>query len=115
MVSNASYLICIFINFNETLKMTEKSLKSINKLILGPNDDIKPVISFDKFINVMGLNENYLICIFMNINKNVENRGKKQGETIPTARFLMGNMICLVSLKPILMAASVVRGTTLMS
>ena len=26
----------------------------------------------------MGLNENYLICIFMNINKNVENRGKRR-------------------------------------
>ena len=37
---------------------------------------IEPLISYDKFIDVMNLNENYLICIFININKNVENRGK---------------------------------------
>ena len=39
-------------------------------------------MSFDKFIDimdVMGVNENYLICIFMNFNKNVENRVKTRG------------------------------------
>ena len=29
---------------------------------------------FDKFVDVMGLNENPLICIFMNINENDENQ-----------------------------------------
>ena len=75
--------------------------------------DIKPVMSFDKFFDVMGINENYLICIFMNFNQDVENRVKTRGN-IAIARFLMDHMICLVSLKPILMAASVIRGTALM-
>ena len=34
-------------------------------------------MSFD--IDVMGINANYLICMFININQNVENR-EKQGE-----------------------------------
>ena len=32
-------------------------------------------------IDVMGLNDNYLICVFMNININVENGGKNEGKT----------------------------------
>ena len=95
----------------KTLKMTEKSLKSINKLISCPNN--KPVISYDKFIDVMGLNENYLICIFMNFNK-ISKIEEIQQKNIAIARFRMGYKIYLVSLKPILMAASVVRGTALM-
>ena len=38
---------------------------------------IEPVISYDKCIDVMGLNKNDLICIFMNINEKVKNRGKQ--------------------------------------
>ena len=34
---------------------------------------VEPVILYDKCIDDLGLYENYLICIFMNINKN----GKK--------------------------------------
>ena len=30
---------------------------------------MEPVIAYDKCIDVLDLNENYLICIFMNINK----------------------------------------------
>ena len=71
-------------------------------------------MSSDKFIDVIGLNENYFICIFMNINQYAEKSSKNKGKIIATARFLMGYMIYLVSLKPILIAASVVRGTTLM-
>ena len=37
------------------------------------------------FIDVMRLNENYLIYIFMNIN--VNNRGKMRKETIAIAKF----------------------------
>ena len=75
---------------------------------------IDPVKSNDKFIDIMGLYENNLICIFMNINKNVENlEGKKEGKTMDIARFWMGYKIYLASLKSILIAASVVRGTTL--
>ena len=48
----------------------------------------------------------------MNINKNVENRGKYEGKAIATARFWMGYKVYLASLGNILMAASVVRGTT---
>ena len=61
----------------------------------------------------MGLNENGFISIFMNINKNIENRGKTRDNIIAIARFWMGYKIYLVSLKPIFMAASVVRGTIL--
>ena len=35
---------------------------------------IVPIILFDKFVDAMGLNENHLICIFMNINENDENQ-----------------------------------------
>ena len=38
---------------------------------------IEPVVSYDKCIDVMGLNKNDLICIFMNINEKVKNRGKQ--------------------------------------
>ena len=31
-------------------------------------------ILFDKFVDAMGLNENHLICIFMNIYENDENQ-----------------------------------------
>ena len=31
-------------------------------------------ILFDKFVDAMGLTENHLICIFMNINENDENQ-----------------------------------------
>ena len=36
MISNASPLICIFKNFNENIKITEK-INSLNKLISDPN------------------------------------------------------------------------------
>ena len=75
---------------------------------------IEPVISYDKFIDVMGLIENYFICIFININKNVENREKTKEKTTSTARFWISYKIYLVSLKPILVVASVVRWTTSM-
>ena len=32
------------------------------------------IILYDKFVDAMGLNENHLICIFMNINENDENQ-----------------------------------------
>ena len=35
---------------------------------------IVSIILFDKFVDVMGLNENHLICIFMNINENDKNQ-----------------------------------------
>ena len=72
------------------------------------------VISNDKCIDVMGLNKAYLICIFicifMNINENVKNKGKY----IAFARFWIGHKTCLGSLGSILMADSVIRGATLM-
>ena len=40
---------------------------------------IVPIILFDKFADVMGLNENYLIYIFMNINENDENQDLQRG------------------------------------
>ena len=50
--------------------------------------------------------ENNVICIFININKNVENRGETEGKTIDIARFWMGYKIYLAPLEQILMAAS---------
>ena len=62
----------------------------------------------------MGLNENYLTCIFMNINK-MSKIEENEGKAMALARVWMGyKMIYLASLKPIFMAASVVRGTPLM-
>ena len=70
---------------------------------------IGPVISYHKCIDAMGLNKNYHICIFMNINEIVKNRGKNKGKIVAIARFWMGYKIYLASLGPIIMAASVVR------
>ena len=35
---------------------------------------IVSIILFNKFVDAMGLTENHLICIFMNINENDENQ-----------------------------------------
>ena len=50
---------------------------------------------YDKLIGVNSLDENYLICVFMNINQNVENRGKTTVEFIAFARFWMDYKIFL--------------------
>ena len=71
---------------------------------------IEPVISFNKCIDVMRLNKNDLICIFMNINEKVKNRGETREKILAIARFWMGYKIYLAPPGPILMAASVVRG-----
>ena len=39
---------------------------------------IVSIILFDKFVDAMGLNENHLICIFMNINENDENQDSQR-------------------------------------
>ena len=61
MVSNAIFLICIFMNCNENIK---NGLKSINKQFSGPNHHydtvIAEVISCDKYIDVMDLFENFI-------------------------------------------------------
>ena len=44
---------------------------------------IVPIILFDKFVDVMGLNKNYLICIFMNINENGENQDLQRDNLLP--------------------------------
>ena len=63
----------------------------------------------------MGLNESYPICIFMNINKHVENRGKNEGKAIAVPRFWKGYKTYLASLTQIFMTNSVGRRTSLMS
>ena len=40
---------------------------------------IPSVIQFEKFFHPVVLYENYLICIFMNINENLKNKGKSIG------------------------------------
>ena len=78
----------------KTLKMRE-IIKNINKLISATNHHqtnnveyfISSVIQFDKSIHPMALYENYLICIFMNINENLKTEGKTielKNEGVPT-------------------------------
>ena len=91
MVSNANYLIGVFINFHENMKNGRKNLKkSINELISAPNSrcdtfflfNIDLVISYDEFIGDVVLFENYLIRIFMNINKTVKKWEKREKKHI---------------------------------
>ena len=64
--------------------MRENNKKNMNELISATNHHqtniveyfISSVIHFDKSIHPMALYENYLICIFMNINENLKNEGK---------------------------------------
>ena len=42
---------------------------------------IVPIILFYKFVDVMGLDKNYLICMFMNINENDENPRFTKGQS----------------------------------
>ena len=42
-------------------------------------------VSYDKCIDFMGQNRNYLICIFMNLNEIVKNRGNTRGKTVAIA------------------------------
>ena len=84
MVSNANYLIYIFMNFNENIKNV---LKSIHKQCLGQNHHYAIVIALvihhvRNILMSWTYLEKFLICIFMNINYNVENWDKNQGKTI---------------------------------
>ena len=79
----------------KTLKKTEKSLKTHKKTNFRPKLSlchfvIDPVKPNDKFIDIMGLDENYLICIFMNINKNVETLEEKKRENYGHCKVLDG-------------------------
>ena len=122
MINNVNYRFCIFMKFNENFKKDRKSFKIHKKTNFMPELSschfvIDPVKSNGKFIDLIGPDKNDLICIFMNINENVENlekreREKKNKKTMVIARFWMGYKIYLASLKSILMAASVVRGTS---
>ena len=51
---------------------------------------IVPIILFVKFVNVMGLNKNHLICIFMNINENDENQDLQSENLLPFEGFRVG-------------------------
>ena len=51
---------------------------------------IVPIILFDKFVDVMDLNKNYLICIFMNINENDENQDLQRDNLLPFEGFRVG-------------------------
>ena len=59
-------------NFNLNIKMAKKSLKTHKKTSFRPKLSslhvvYTPVIPFDNFTDVLGLFENDLICIFINI------------------------------------------------
>ena len=51
---------------------------------------IVPIILFDKFVDVMGLNKNYLICIFMNINENDDNQDLQRDNILLFEGFRVG-------------------------
>ena len=81
MARDAYCLICIFMNINENLKKIREIIKNtINKLISAQNNHqltivecfIASEIQFDKPFYLMVLFNNYLICIFMNINENLK-------------------------------------------
>ena len=100
MIKNVNYLRCIFMKFNENCKKKkDRTIVKTPEVTFRPKLSlchfvVDPVKSNDKFIDIMGLYENNLICIFMNINKNVENlKGKKRGKTMVIARFWMGYKI----------------------
>ena len=56
------------LNINYPIKTNFRPKLSLRLIV------IVSIILFDKFVDAMGLNENHLICIFMNINKNDENQ-----------------------------------------
>ena len=69
----------------KTLKNEVKHKKNTINIILKPQNIIKPpllpvfissVIQFDKFFHPVVQYENYVICIFMNINENLKMREK---------------------------------------
>ena len=51
---------------------------------------IVPIILFDKFVDVMGLNKNHLICIFMNINENDDNQDLQRDNILLFEGFRVG-------------------------
>ena len=51
---------------------------------------IVPIILFDKFVDVMGLNEYYRICIFMNINENDKNQDFQRDNLLSFEGFRVG-------------------------
>ena len=73
-------------NFNVNIKMAKTSLKthkktSFRSMLSSLHIVYTPVVLFDNFTDVLGLFENYLICIFINIDikknmKSLENHGK---------------------------------------
>ena len=92
MVRYANHLIFISMNINQNLKNKWKIIKNvINKLILASNHHqttivacfISPVMQFDKVCYIMVLYENYLICIFVNINEYLKRRAKSLVKLVP--------------------------------
>ena len=71
-LSNAIYRICMFINIYSNINKNDiKHYRLLNKLILDQDYHcgtlLLPIEQFDKIVNDMGLYENDLFCIFMNI------------------------------------------------
>ena len=66
---------------------------------------IVAIILFDKFVDVMDLNKNYLICIFMNINENDENQDLQRKNLLPF------EWVRVDILEQMPMGASLVRGS----
>ena len=52
------------------------------------------VILFDKFVDVMGLNKDYFICVFMNINDNDKNQDLQRENLLPFEGFRVDSIGC---------------------
>ena len=85
MTWDANYLIYVFMNITENHKNKGEIIKNTMNNWFQPQTIIKPpllhvfissVIQFDKWFHLMVLNGNYLICIFMKINKIFRNEDK---------------------------------------
>ena len=72
---------------------------------------IVAIILFDKFVDVMGLNKDYLIRIVMNINENDENQDLQREKLLPFEGFMVDiYRLYLAPLEQTPMGASLVRG-----
>ena len=85
-MSNANYLICIFMNFHENIKNHHNG--TIIALVIYHVTDILMSWTYLKILSHLHIHEIYY---------NVENWGKNQGESIAIERFLVDYKIFLAS------------------
>ena len=77
------------------IKKKQLKIKYLIKTIFMPKLSlcfivIVAIILFDKCVDVMGLNKNYLICIFMNVNEIDKNQDLQRENLLPFEGFRVG-------------------------